>query len=159
VRNTLITSALLLCLALSLRPSVAAGDPPRRVDRGAGTGEVRVLVTGFEHARGRALVGLFRSADGFPDEGRRAARRAAAPIRDGRVVVRFRNLPSGPFAVAVMHDEDGDEEMDTGLFGIPTEGYGVSRDALRPLGPPLYEDAVLRLRAGERKRVHVRMHY
>jgi uncharacterized protein (DUF2141 family) len=68
-------------------------------------------------------------------------------------------VPAGRFAVAVLHDEDNDREMDTGLFGIPTEGYGVSRNAIRSFGPPIFEDCVLRLRPGDVSRARIRMHY
>ena len=39
--------------------------------------------------------------------------------------------------------------MATGLFGAPTEGYGFSRDASAPFGPPSFAAAQLTLREGE----------
>jgi uncharacterized protein (DUF2141 family) len=46
-------------------------------------------------------------------------------------------------AVGVLHDEDGDKRMATGLFGIPKEGFGVSNNPRILFGPPRFEDARL----------------
>lgn len=67
-------------------------------------------------------------------------------------------MPRRTRTTLVLHDEDGDDEMDTGLFGMPEEGYGVSRDAVRRFRPPRFGDAALRLEPGERKSVRLRMH-
>ena len=57
----------------------------------------------------------------------------------------FDRVPAGTYAVAAMHDEDGDGEMDKNLIGLPTEGYCASRDAHeRGFGAPNWEDAAFR---------------
>ena len=111
-------------------------------------GDIHVIVTGFDNTAGHALIAVFRTSAGFPEEGQRAAATVRARIDRDRVEVWFRNLPAGPFAIAVLHDEDDDTAMDTGLFGIPTEDYGVSRNATRDFGPPVFEDCVIDLRPG-----------
>lgn len=136
---------------------VALGAPA--VAQPAATGSIEVTITGFRHDEGRALVALFRSGAGFPDRGESAAQRVEMPIRGGRARVRFDGVTPGPFAVSVLHDEDGDFRMATGAFGIPQEGYGVSRDAVRRFGPPRFEEAGLLLAAGEQARITIRMHY
>lgn len=61
----------------------------------------------------------------------------------------FPDVPPGVYAVSVLHDEDGDRELDTNLFGMPTEGWAVSRN-LGPSGlsAPSFEDARFRVAAG-----------
>ena len=116
-------------------------------------------VRGLRSDRGKALVALFRSSKGFPDEARKAWRRAEVPIRKGAARAVFKNVPPGRYALAVLHDEDGDREMKTGLFGRPKEGYGVSRNPPARMGPPRYEDAVLPIRPSRRITVHIDMKY
>ncbi len=58
-------------------------------------------------------------------------------------------VPAGPFAIAVFHDEDLDQELDRNFLGIPREDYGFSRDARGRFGPPSFDDARLELGAGE----------
>ena len=48
--------------------------------------------------------------------------RVAVTDREARVV--FRGLAEGQYAVALFHDQNGNGEFDTGLFGPPVEGFG-----------------------------------
>ena len=72
-------------------------------------------------------------------------------IRDGEARCRFEGVSPGRYAVSVMHDEDADGELDTGLFGIPEEGWGVSNDApAGAFGPPSFESAAFAFDGGVR---------
>ena len=66
-----------------------------------------------------------------------------APARAGGGMVRVEGIPPGRYAVQAYHDEDGDGRVRRGLFGIPTEAIGFSRDAPIRLGPPRFEDAAI----------------
>jgi len=116
-----------------------------------------VTVTGFENENGQALIALFLDERGWPHDERLAFGRSVLPIRERQVVAEFEDVPSGRFAVSVFHDEDLDRELDTGVFGIPSEDYGFSRDARRTFGPPSFEEARLELAAGESKPVAIRV--
>lgn len=59
--------------------------------------------------------------------------------------VKIPGLPPGIYAVAVIHDENADNKLAAGLFGIPAEGYGFSRDESGLFGPPKFDDARFRL--------------
>jgi len=113
----------------------------------------------FKNDRGQALLALFRSKQGFPGQVRHAAWSKALPIRNRRVDVTIEHVAPGTVALAMVHDEDKDFALDTGLFGIPTEGYGASRDAPARFGPPKWEDAAFSVRAGERKPIRIRVRY
>jgi uncharacterized protein (DUF2141 family) len=144
--------------ACAVALSACASAPPKVEEpRPPGTGRVEVTVTGLQSEKGEALVALFLSAAGWPDDRTLAFGRAVLPIRDGQAVATFEDVPSGPFAVSVFHDEDLDGVLDTGLFGIPSEDYGFSRDARETFGPPGFEAARLDVVAGETKRVTIRV--
>jgi uncharacterized protein (DUF2141 family) len=51
------------------------------------------------------------------------------------------HLPPGDYAAQVFHDENDNNAVDRGIFGIPREGVGFSRDARIGLGPPKWRDA------------------
>jgi uncharacterized protein (DUF2141 family) len=131
----------------------AAAAPPAR------TGALTVVMTGFRADKGEALVGIYRGAAGFPDDGARAVERIAVPIAGRRAVARFPAAPAGRIAVAVLHDEDGDKKMKTGLFGRPKEGYGASRDAPARFGPPKFGDAAFDLAAGQALSIDIKIRY
>ena len=61
----------------------------------------------------------------------------AAPMV--RLVVE--GLVPGNYAVSVIHDENGNRELDTNLIGIPTEGIGFSHNPRVTFGPPSFANA------------------
>lgn len=67
----------------------------------------------------------------------------AAAAKPGSVVVSVDGIPPGRYAVQAYHDEDGDGRLRRGLFGIPAEAIGFSRDARVRLGAPSFEDAAI----------------
>jgi uncharacterized protein (DUF2141 family) len=123
------------------------------------TGRIVVEVENFRTDEGDALYALFRSDTGFPVDPLKAVQRVQNSIVDGRSRVVFDHVPAGAFAVAVLHDEDGDGKLRTGLFGIPRDGIGFSRDARGRMGPPKFQDARLLLESGQCATVLIRMHY
>jgi uncharacterized protein (DUF2141 family) len=50
-------------------------------------------------------------------------------------------VPAGQYAVQAFHDENGNNDVDRAMFGIPKEGVGFSRNARIGLGPPKWRDA------------------
>ncbi len=71
--------------------------------------------------------------------------------------VRFDGLPKGNYAVAVIHDENGNSRLDT-FAGIPREGFGFSRNPAVRFGPPRFEAARFTLDGGAETQ-QVRMRY
>ena len=67
----------------------------------------------------------------------------AAPAKPGSVVVRMPDIPPGRYAVQAYHDEDGNGRLRKGLFGLPAEAIGFSREARVRLGPPPFEDVAM----------------
>ncbi len=103
-------------------------------------GDLTVMVKGLENDDGMVRIALSDSEEGYTSGGR-PFRRAAVPIQNGIARYTFTDIPYGEYAVKVYHDEDDDEELDTGMFGIPEEAYGFSNNATASFGPPDFEDA------------------
>ncbi|MFW5876078.1 MAG: DUF2141 domain-containing protein [Myxococcota bacterium] len=105
-------------------------------------GRLMVVVTHVESGDGKVYCALFDRPEGFPSDPDRALRGLSRRAREGRVVCPFGPVPAGTYAVAVIHDEDDDGELDTGLVGRPLEPWGVSNNPRGPVfGPPSFEDA------------------
>jgi len=120
-------------------------------------GRVTVQMHGMRNSDGQALCALFKGAKGFPD-GNAAIQGGQTTVKDGRASCSFKGLEPGTYAVGVIHDEDGDSEMDT-VLGIPTEGFGFSNNAKPGMfGPPPFKDAAFRVGAGT-KSVVIKMLY
>ena len=137
--------------------SCASTPPPAPEPRPEGQGRVEITMTGFKTTEGQALVAFFLNDSGWPDPGESIFATLTVPVSDGRAIAVVEDVPAGPFAVSVFHDEDGDRELGSGAFGIPSEAYGFSADARNPFGPPDFEEARLELAAGETKQITIRV--
>ena len=112
-----------------------------------------VEVEGLCSTNGELKVAVFGRA-GFPlDEDRRVAGRRVA-ITGSNVVVRLAGIAYGEYALAAYHDANLNGRLDRDWLGRPREGYGVSGNARRALGPPPFEAAKLRIAAPE---IHCRI--
>jgi uncharacterized protein (DUF2141 family) len=120
---------------------------------------VVVEMKGFRSDKGKALIALFASKDGFPDHPKKAVRRMEVDIKNRVAVAVLDGVTPGTYAVAVLHDEDGNKAMKTGLFGIPKEGFGASQDARGHFGPPSFGDAKFEIRAGRKVTTRIKMVY
>jgi uncharacterized protein (DUF2141 family) len=69
----------------------------------------------------------------------------------------FRNLAGGTYALAIVHDENANGQLDT-FVKIPREGYGFSRNAPVRFGPPKFGEASFTLTPGRNIQV-IRMRY
>lgn len=106
----------------------------------AATGSsITVVMDNFRNDKGVALISLFASPDGFPQNYKKAYRYAKAPVRNGRARYTFNNIPAGRYAVSMLHDEDGNACMSCLLFVIPKEGFGVSREENSGFGIPHFD--------------------
>ncbi len=50
------------------------------------------------------------------------------------------DLPTGDYAIRVMHDINGNDKLDSNFVGIPNEPYGFSNNA-GSFGPPKWDKA------------------
>ena len=58
-----------------------------------------------------------------------------------RVSFVLQGLAAGRYSFSVFYDENGNAELDTGVFGIPKELVGFSNNAKGLFGPPSFDDA------------------
>lgn len=124
-----LTCAAAAALTLSAAPAAVAQDG----------GHAATLTFETGAPTGRVMVALFDSESGY--ESNRPVARAAVEAGDAPVVAVFRDLPAGDYAVKAFHDVDGDGEMDRNPFGIPTEPFAFSNNAVGNMGPARWERA------------------
>jgi uncharacterized protein (DUF2141 family) len=75
------------------------------------------------------------------------ARRMTVPTRLAGTL-KFKDLPSGTYALALIHDENGNGKLDT-TFGIPREGFGFSNNPAIHFGPPSFKSAGVAVTSGQ----------
>ncbi|AJP74694.1 hypothetical protein TS85_20470 [Sphingomonas hengshuiensis] len=118
-------------------------------------GSLDVEVGNLRSSRGVLRLCMTAAPGNFPsckDGGNGITRTVAAQA--GRF--RIDGLPPGDYAVAIIHDENGNGKLDT-VMGIPREGFGFSRNPAIGFGPPRFSAARFGVSAGaEEQQVRIR---
>ncbi|WP_373487279.1 DUF2141 domain-containing protein [Blastomonas sp.] len=118
--------------------------------------DLNIAVDGLRSSKGLLQLCLTANERSFPDcNDDPAARKLTAQAREG--VARFNGLPPGQYALAIIHDENGNNKLDT-FAGIPKEGIGFSRNPSFSFGPPRFAK-VLFIAQGEGINQRVRIKY
>lgn len=120
---------------------------------------LRVEAAGLRQPKGQLMCSLYDSQQGFPGDASAAIALAQASVGPDGACCEFGARPAGTYAVAVMHDVDGNQVLTKNGLGIPQEGFGASNDAKNHgTRPPVFEEAAF-AHAGGDEIVELRMRY
>lgn len=136
----LITSALAVVLATSSHGS----SPQRGGTEAASSGcTLRIHVDGFRNTKGNLGTVVFTSPEGWPENISKAYRTGPAAIEQANHIATavWSHLPPGNYAVAAIHDENGNAKLDRNMFGIPREGFGFANNPRVVLSAPPFSRA------------------
>ena len=101
---------------------------------------VEFKVKGVKNSKGIISGAIYNKASDFPTK-ENAYKGKVVDAQKGYVKLRFEDVPSGEYALAVLHDENNNEDLDTNILGIPKEGYCFSNNAKAKFGPPSFDKA------------------
>jgi uncharacterized protein (DUF2141 family) len=125
--------------------------------------DLSVTVQGVSSDVGELLLGVYSDAAGFQRAIDSSATKSALLPQAWRIVgaslrakagsqsITFIDLPPGRYAVIAFHDENDNGLLDANSFGVPTEGYCFSNDAMGFLGAPSFDAAAVTLGEGDKK--------
>ena len=130
-RNTLIIFVLFL-MAFFILGSNAQKDTKQ-------IGQLKVTIEGLENNKGKVMVGLFASKEGYSSD--KELRGCSSEIKDRKAECIFEGIPYGIYAIKAYQDKNGNAKLDKNFMGIPNEPYGFSNNAQGEFGPPKWEDA------------------
>ena len=100
--------------------------------------EIKVDIINVPTDKGQVIVKLYKSEENYlkiPEAVKMAA------IIEGKATVLFEDIGKGEYAIAVIHDENGNGKFDFTFFGMPKEDAAASNNAKGFFGPPKYADA------------------
>ncbi|HEY9697379.1 MAG TPA: DUF2141 domain-containing protein [Trichocoleus sp.] len=144
------TSALLLTALGSLTLPLSAIASP--------TSQLTIEIDGLKNRNGQICLSLFNNGRGFPDQGANAVEQRCVSITEAPVRVNFNNLQWGNYAVAVLHDVNGDGKANRNFLGIPTEGFGFSNNPRIRTSAPNFNDTAVAV-AGTNTNIQIRLRY
>jgi len=105
----------------------------------AQAGDLTIELSNLNKETGKVMLNLLRNEAQMNNAEPAEASMMLNPNADG-VSFTLHNLPAGTYGVQVMHDENGNGELDSNLVGIPKEPWGFSNNAKGKFGPPKWED-------------------
>lgn len=114
---------------------------------------LEVVVENVVSNQGVMMVALYNTKKGFTSDPWRGEKPVASK---GTMHVFFKDVPPGEYAIAVYHDENQNQKLDSNLIGMPKEGYGFSKDAMGSFGPPSFEKALIRWSGTESYTIHLK---
>ena len=124
----------------------------------AATSRLGVEVDGLKNRKGQVCLSVFAKSQGFPNRGDSAIQNRCVKITGTTVRVNFTNLQPGSYAVAVLHDTNSDGKANSNFLGIPSEGFGFSRNPKISTGPPNFADSAVFV-AGPNTEIQIQLNY
>lgn len=100
--------------------------------------DLAIHVDDVKGTAGVVMIAVFNSAQTFL---KTPVAATGAPAAAAGSAIVIKDLPAGDYAFAVYHDTNGNGKMDRNSFGIPTEDYAFSNNALGTMGPPSFDSA------------------
>jgi uncharacterized protein (DUF2141 family) len=98
--------------------------------------DITVTIENISNSRGHVIIGL-HTADSFMKSD--GIQNAESKVKDGKVVVTFKNVAPGHYALLALHDENDNKRMDFEPNGMPLESFGLSNNPML-MGPPSFTD-------------------
>jgi uncharacterized protein (DUF2141 family) len=117
-----------------------------------------IKVEGLRNQKGQLCVSLFGDSHGFPTKSHLAIETKSVEITGIPSQVIFDNLEPGNYAVAILHDENGDGQLNCNFLGIPTEGFGFSQNPTIRVGAPKFAESTF-IVASPKTNIQVKLNY
>ena len=118
------------------------------VARAADAASLTVTFKGLTSKTGAVLFTVVNSEDAYNDKAKAVAQ-AMLPVNSDTVSQTFTGLAPGRYAIKAFHDVNGDGKMNANPFGMPTEPFAFSNNAIANMGPPKWEAAAFEVKAGD----------
>lgn len=120
--------------------------------------DIVVEVSGLEDENGVVRCGLYTESSWLDAE--EAVEWVDAEYGEEETArCTFEAIDSGVYGVGAFHDQDADHDMDSNLFGVPTEGVCASNDPEPKLRAPRFDGAKFEHDTSERTFVPCTMRY
>ena len=143
-------TALIAAAALNLPALAAAGASPAAPVTATAT--LIIDFSNIAEPTGQILAVLFDSEAAF-DRGGKPVRSLMVPVDAASETTLVDGLPTGRYGIKLFHDIDGDGKMGTNPYGMPTEPFAFSNNAVGRMGPAKWADAAFDVTAATTQRI------
>ncbi len=106
-----------------------------------------VTFSGLKASQGAIMFTLVNSEEAYNDKAQPVAS-VMLPVASSTATRTFTGLAPGRYAIKAFHDVNGDGKMNANPFGIPTEPFAFSNNAVANMGPAKWSAASFEVKAG-----------
>jgi uncharacterized protein (DUF2141 family) len=106
--------------------------------------DLTVNIAGAKSTQGKIACALYAVETGFPFDTSKATTQLV-PVALGGSICKFTDLKQGTYAVGIVHDLNGNERVDTNIFGVPQESWAVSNNVSHKLRAPTFSEASFKI--------------
>lgn len=118
-----------------------------------------VVVNGIRHTKGDICFRIYDSEKGFPMSNSSQVQSGCTQITGSSIKQVFSGLKPGTYAVAVIDDQNGDRQLNKDFFGIPQEGFGVSKNPIISIQTGIPKFHKVSFKIPENKTINITMKY
>lgn len=90
---------------------------------------VHVIVQDIRNDTGEIMLSVFTESQGFPCESAYAAYLTKKPASQGQMEFELQLESGRQYALAILHDENANQQLDLEMMLIPKEGFAVSNNS------------------------------
>lgn len=105
---------------------------------------VNIKITNIKSNQGELHIGFYKKNQNFPVHEAEHFKKIIKP-KIGSVNIRIDDLPNGEYSIAMIHDINSNNHLDTNFFGIPKEPFAFSKNFKPMLSAPDFDDCKFNL--------------
>ena len=121
--------------------------------------DIEVLVTGIRSVQGQLIIKVFKDDESFKKDKpfiKKFFLKNVSP--KGEMIVNF-TLEPGTYGLALLDDENKDNDLNYGFLGIPVEGFGFSNYYLSGLSRPNFDFFKFVLNKNQKQKITIIIRY
>jgi len=139
---------MLLLASMSLMPLAMSGQ----------SATLTIEITKIRFEKGWIRLGLYNHPDQFPVNPSRTYDFRKTSLKDGMMEIILDDILPGTYAISLLDDVNGNDQMDYKLVKIPGEGFGFSNNIKPGLKHPPYDQCSFLIPEGQ-YRIRIEMQY
>ncbi len=106
--------------------------------------QISVDVHEVPSSKGKISVAVYNTKEGFLKFDK-VFKCDSILAKKGITHISIKDLPEGEYALAIFHDENGNDKLDTNWLGIPKEKVAFSNAKMKTFGPPAFKECAFRV--------------
>lgn len=103
-------------------------------------------ISNIKVAKGTLFVAVYNSQPNFLNVSKASLCQTFPITQTGKQNFKLPALSPGYYAICCFQDLNGNQRLDTNLFGVPTEPYGFSRNARPKFRAPVWDETCFEIK-------------